>query len=119
MRDNRPIIKICFLWIVLVAFWCCETPFEAAFFVPGAMLVAHTLYYRKIRLAVASPEYLESLMAVALVKMDSNDVMYHKEDAQAKVAFARVLEVFNLAQEEILSFLEEDSLEDESCDEDQ
>jgi hypothetical protein len=58
-------------------------------------------------------------MAVALVKMDSNDVMYHKEDAAAKIAFTRVLEIFNLTQEEVLSLLDEDSPDDESCDQDQ
>lgn len=119
MRDTRPIIKICFLWIILVAFWCCETPLEALLFVPGAMLVAHTLYYRKVRLAVASPEYLEPLMAAALIKMDSNDVMYHNEDAVAKIAFLRVLEVFNLTHEEVLSLMEEDLSDDEPSDKDE
>lgn len=90
MKDTSPAVKICFAWLILVAIAVCDSGFEALLFLPGAMFIAHTLYYRKVSIAVASPSFIRPLMAAAIIKLEGNNIIYHKDDSLAEDALADI-----------------------------
>lgn len=100
MIDDRIEIKICFAWLVASALFVCDTGWEALLFLPGAMFVAHTLYYRKVSLAVASPEYIRPLVFTALIKLQGSNLIYHKEDSEAIEAFKQMSDILTVESDD-------------------
>ncbi len=90
MLNKTPAFKICCFWLVCVALFICDSGLEALLFVPGAMFVAYTIYYPKVSIAIASPEYLRPLVATALIKLDGSNLIYHKDDDEVIAAFKEI-----------------------------